>query len=284
MRRGFEARMVRRELDLIDQRLVPVGQRIFGEGRTLGIELLLRWRDDDGRLLPPASLLPRVRAAGLMHEVNEAMLTHAVRFAAACASATEQPFVSVNVSAAHLAAPGLASRLADQLAEHGVRPGQVMVEITESEYVALDAAWDQAVRELRSLGIKLAIDDFGSGYSSIERLQHVPVSHIKFDRLLVKSAAGPFGRIVEGVVRFGAAAGIEMIAEGIETIEDLESMQSIGVGAFQGYLFERPTSLGTILNDLHKDALVDTGQHPVIAPLPPQPFSAGPPSPATPIS
>ena len=266
VRRRVESHSTRRELTKIDERLIPVGQRIFGHGRTLGIELLLRWLNDEGDVLAPDVFLPHVRTAGLMHDVNEAMLSHAVRFAAACSTSADQPFVSVNLSAPHLATPGLTARLADQLGCYGVSPSQLMVEITESEYVPLDAAWYRAVHELRSLGIKLAIDDFGSGYSSIERLQHLPVSHIKFDRRFVQSAVGPFGRILEGVARFGAASGIEIIAEGIETIEDLESMQSIGLAAFQGYLFERPMQLGLILNELHlhtqRATEVEVDRHP----------------------
>ncbi len=236
---------------LIDQRLAPVGQRIFGHGCTLGIELLFRWRADNDELLLPSSFLPRVREAGLMHLVNEAMLTHAVRFAAASSSVAEPPFVSVNLSAEHLGAPGLTRRIGEQLASRNVSPDRLMIEITESEYVTLDAAWYRSARDLQSLGVKLAIDDFGSGYSSIERLRHLPVTHIKFDRLLVQSATGPFGSIVEGVARFATISGIDIIAEGIETIVDLEAMETMGVRAFQGFLLERPLQLGNILNELH---------------------------------
>ena len=242
---------LRRELALIDERLAPVGQRIFGHGCTLGIELLFRWRSDNGELVLPSSFLPRVREAGLMHLVNEAMLTHAVRFAAASASLAEPPFVSFNLSAEHLGAPGFARRVDKQLASLDVSPDRLMIEITESEYVTLDEAWYRSVRNVQSLGVKLAIDDFGSGYSSIERLRHMPATHIKFDRLLVHAATGPFGNIAEGVARFAAISGIDIIAEGIETIVDLEAMETIGVRAFQGFLLEQPLRLGNILNELH---------------------------------
>jgi len=134
-----------------------------------------------------------------------------------------------------------------------------MIEITESERLERFEQWESTAWKLRSMGVKLAIDDFGSGYSSIERLHHLPISHLKFDRSLIRSVSGPFGEIVEGVARFGEATNIGIVAEGIETLDELESMRALGVTAFQGFYFSRPAPLDrletAILSDLNGGGL-----------------------------
>lgn len=209
-------------------------------GHIVGCEALARWRRGDGTLVPPATFLPLLVENGQMPVLNRAMLGKGIAFAARFNDLDAPPFVSVNIASSSLGAAGLADLISSLLAEHHVAPERLMIEITETEGFGHGTSWEAAARELKTLGVKLAIDDFGSGYSNIERLGQLPISHLKFDRSLTTTVSGPVGGIVRGVVDFANDAGIGIIAEGIETPEELLAMRAIGFQTFQGYFFGRP--------------------------------------------
>lgn len=227
-------------------RFVPVAQAIVTDDKIAGCELLIRWQQPDGKLILPAHFLSLAADAGLMPIVNDLMLDNAVRFAARFNNRPNAPFVSVNISAPHLGAANFCARVEALLAEYRVRPERLMIEITESEQLGNYGTWESAATELRSLGVLLAVDDFGSGYSSIERLHQLPITHMKFDRSLVQVVSGPFGEIVRGVARFAKAVNISIIAEGIETLDELESMRAFNISAFQGFYFHKPEALDLV--------------------------------------
>ncbi len=222
---------------------VPVAQAILSDDRIVGCELLIRWARPDGTTLLPARFLPMAIEAGLTSTINDLMLDHAVRFAARFNNRPEAPFVSVNISAPHLSEAGFCARVEALLTEHRVPPARLMIEITETEQLGGYGGWESAAARSRSLGVQLAMDDFGTGYSSIERLQHLPISHLKFDRSLVQAVSGPFGQIVRGVTGFAKAVNIGIVAEGIETLDEYESMRAFDISLFQGFFFHRPEPL-----------------------------------------
>lgn len=231
--------------------LVPFGQAIYdSDGHVIGCELLVRWRRPGGTLMLPDQFLPMTIENGVMAAINDEMLTNAVAFAARFNNRRSAPFVAVNISASHLSAAGLCNHVEALLEQYRVPAERLMIEITESERLERFEQWESTAWKLRSMGVKLAIDDFGSGYSSIERLHHLPISHLKFDRSLIRTVSGPFGEIVEGVARFGEATNIGIIAEGIETLDELESMRALGVSTFQGFYFSRPIELDRLETDI----------------------------------
>lgn len=229
---------------------VAHGQPIHGATGAIGCELLVRWRTEEGQLLAPGDFLSMAAETGTLPLLHRVMLRAGVEFAARFNGLPDAPFVSVNVSASHLSADGLLSELRTWLTTFDVDPERMMIEITESERLADLDHGTIVMDQLRQLGVRLAIDDFGTGYSGIERLQTLPITHLKFDRSMLSKAAGPLGEILRGVARFGARAGIEIIAEGIETTDELASMRSLGVSAFQGFLFGRPMSLDALEREL----------------------------------
>ena len=229
---------------------VAHGQPIHGSNGAIGCELLVRWRTEEGELLAPGDFLSMAAETGTLPLLHRVMLRAGVEFAARFNGLQNAPFVSVNVSASHLAAEDLLSELRTWLATFDVDPTRMMIEITESERLADLDHGTMVMDQLRQLGVKLAIDDFGTGYSGIERLQSLPITHLKFDRSMLSKATGPLGEILRGVARFGVRAGIEIIAEGIETTDELAAMRSLGVGAFQGFLFGRPMSLDALEREL----------------------------------
>lgn len=224
----------------------PVGQIIMAEDQIVGCELLVRWKRPDGRILRPSEFLPMANETGLMATINNLMLDHAVSFAARFNNRPMGPFVSVNVSAPHLSEATFADRIEDLLQRHRVPAERLMIEITETDQLGDYDDWESTASRLRSLGVRLAMDDFGAGYSSLERLQHLPITHLKFDRSLVQAVSGPFGEIIGGVSRFAHALNVGIIAEGVETLDEYESMRAFDVKMFQGYHFHRPEPLDQV--------------------------------------
>lgn len=210
--------------------------------RIVGCEALSRWQRPDGSLVPPADFLPVLADNGQMPILNEVMLTQGIEFAARFNGHRRPPFVAVNIGSSSLTSTNLASLVSALLQRHKVAAHRLMIEITETEGLGHDATWEAAAADLRALGVQLAIDDFGSGYSNIERLNQLPISHLKFDRSLTAAVSGPLGQIARGVVDFAGHTGIGIIAEGIETEEELAAMRAIGVRFFQGYHFGRPAN------------------------------------------
>lgn len=235
----------------------PVGQLVVDNDRIVGCELLIRWLTTDGIVVMPGDFLSMASDAGLMVMINNTMLGHAVEFAARFNDMDDAPYVSVNISAPQLADLEFADRVEAMLDEHSVVPERLMVEITETHQLVQYSDWEITAHKLRTLGVQLAIDDFGRGYSSIERLHHLPISHIKFDRSLVVTLDTPFGLITEGVAQFAKSLDIGVIAEGIETDDEHEHMLSLGVSAFQGYFFHRPDDLESVA-ELVRERAADT--------------------------
>jgi len=225
---------------------MPVAQTIVDRDRIVGVELLIRWQRPNGELLEPDQFLPEAIDAGLMSIIDNMMLEHAVRFAARFNNRPDAPFVSVNISAPHLGEAGFCQRVEGLLTRHRVPANRLMIEITENEQLTGYSGWETAASRLRSLGVKLAIDDFGTGYSSIERLQHLPITHLKFDRSLVQAVSGPSAHILRGVAGFARAVNMGIIAEGVETLDELESVRAFDIAMFQGYLFHRPAALDAV--------------------------------------
>jgi len=215
---------------------------VDNDRRIVGCEALTRWRRSDGSMVPPSEFLPVLAENGKSPMLNQVMLTHGISFAARFNNHPAAPFVAVNIGSSSLASPDLVEMVSDLLQEHRVDPSRLMIEVTETEGLGHESTWVAAATELKALGVQLAVDDFGSGYSNLERLNILPISHLKFDRSLVKSVGGPLGSVVRGVVQFADRTGIGIIGEGIETGEELAAMRKVGVRYFQGYFFGRPTT------------------------------------------
>lgn len=209
---------------------------------VVGFEALIRWRRDDG-YLPPDNFIPLAEETGLIRDLGDWVLGEACRQAAAWrAAGWTGGHIAVNVSPRQLASGDFADRLAAQLKRTGASPADLQIEITES---ALLADPDGAARELsaaRRLGVVVAIDDFGVGYSSLRHLVSLPVDVIKIDKSFVIDIAVNPERfeVVKAVVALAGALGKAVVAEGVETEADLACLLRCGCRLAQGFLFARP--------------------------------------------
>ncbi|MGE0035624.1 MAG: putative bifunctional diguanylate cyclase/phosphodiesterase [Xanthobacteraceae bacterium] len=207
-------------------------------GAVVGVEALLRWNHPTRGMIAPSVFIPVAEEAGLMDQLGEFVLRRAL------ADAERWPglYVSVNLSPLQVRDPGFIDFVASVLAEREFARTRLVLEVTEG--VLIDDPDETRTRllALRALGVRLALDDFGSGYSNLSYLQQLPFDKLKIDRSFVtsldKSANG--GVIVQAVVALGRALGMDVVVEGVETEEQRVLLRLAGCNEMQGYLFARP--------------------------------------------
>jgi EAL domain-containing protein (putative c-di-GMP-specific phosphodiesterase class I) len=216
--------------------------------RVAGVEALVRWQHPERGLVPPDTFIRVAEDRGLIVAIGEWVLREACRQAASWASAghgAESQYISVNISARQLApGAGLVESVAEILAESRLDPSRLVLEITESALMGDAEAALRILTQLKALGVRLAIDDFGTGYSSLVYLKRFPVDLLKIDMAFIRGLGQDpeDSAIVACVIGLARAVGIDAVAEGVETAEQLVALQNLGCAFGQGYLWSRPVT------------------------------------------
>jgi diguanylate cyclase (GGDEF)-like protein len=213
-------------------------------GKVHGVEALVRWQHPVYGLMPPAEFVPPAEQTGLIALIGQRVLDEACRqvrlWQEECPS--DPPLtLSVNVSARQFRLPNLTEEIFGTLEKTGLDPRHLKLEITESVMVH-DALAIAALRKLKNSGIELAMDDFGTGYSNLSYVKRLPIDTLKIDRTYV-SGLGTHAEdtaIVHATVAFAEALGLKVVAEGIETTEQLALLRELGCELGQGYHFAEP--------------------------------------------
>ncbi len=235
-------RQLRRSLDGDGLSLDYQPQVDGATGRLLGAEALARWSPAELGPVSPARFIPIAEETGIIVDLGEWVLREACRQLAAWdGQGFRLPKLSVNVSVRQIERPDFVERLGAILEETGVAPDRLELEITESVLMAVDDTL--AVLEgLRRRGIRLAVDDFGTGFSSLSYLKMLPLGRLKIDRAFVAGIGRHPGdeAIIRTVATLARSLGLELIAEGVETPAQAEFLAGAGCAAFQGYLHGRP--------------------------------------------
>ena len=212
----------------------------LASGRVVGAEALARWAHPERGLLPPSAFIELAEETGLIVPLGLTILRQACNDAARWGDAFgTDPKLSVNLSAKQLQHDSIVDDVAHILAESGLAASRLTLEITESVLIADPDAAARVLAHLKELGITLALDDFGTGYSSLSYLGRFPVDVLKIDRSFV---AGPEGALLEAIVGLGRMLQLSVVAEGIESREQLDRLDALGCGLGQGYLFAEPMS------------------------------------------
>jgi diguanylate cyclase (GGDEF)-like protein len=218
-------------------------------GEIEAAEALIRWNHPIDGLRPPAVWLDIAERAGLMPELGAWALDRSVAQAREWIDLVGlelAPLVHVNVSARQLDQPGLASIVVETLARHDFPAGKLVLELTETFLARVRPELVAELETLDRIGVRIAADDFGTGFSPLTRVLELPISMIKIDRQFIASAAvdeRAYG-IVDTLVKLAAALRIDVVAEGVETPDQLDVLRRLGCHSAQGYLWSRPVPGG----------------------------------------
>ena len=223
-----------------------------GQGRPTGMEALARWRHPERGLLGPGEFMAACEDSGLVLPLGRWVLREAGRrWRMLDVEGWGALRVGVNISALQFQ-EGLVEDVAEMLAESGLPPGRLELELTESVLLASPADARRAMEALSALGASLAIDDFGTGYSSLAYLKHLPLQRLKVDQSFVRDLGhdADSEAICAAILRMAQGLGLKVIAEGVETPDQHRWLLEHGCGEFQGYLLARPASFDAVLERL----------------------------------
>jgi diguanylate cyclase (GGDEF)-like protein/PAS domain S-box-containing protein len=214
-------------------------------GRICAAEALLRWRHPSKGLIFPDQFIPLAEETGMITQIGEWVLR------TACTDAASWPVgvkVAVNLSARQFSSDNLADVAIYALAESGLSPEQLELEITESSLIESAAECLRTLRQLKNLGVTIALDDFGTGYSSFSQLTMFPFDKIKIDKYFTQNMTKrpDCAAIVQATLVLAQGLNMETTAEGVETSEQHQLLRLAGATSLQGYLFKRPCSLAQI--------------------------------------
>ena len=213
------------------------------EKRYTGVEALLRWRHPELGLVPPTEFIPLAEESGLIHELGHWVAQEACKTLAAWEAAGLTGLrMAVNVSSVQLLRDGFPGTVAACIAESGLQAGQLELEITESVLLDNPQLASARLRELESIGVHLAIDDFGTGYSSLAYLRGLPIDRLKIDRAFVADLAvrPRDAAIVVAIITMAHSMDMDVVAEGVETAEQLQMLAGQGCDEVQGFHVARP--------------------------------------------
>ncbi|NGX16270.1 EAL domain-containing protein [Wenzhouxiangella sp. XN24] len=224
-------------------RVQPVFQALVSasDGRVVGMEALARWRHPEMGMIPPSTFVTLAEDAGLIRALGLSM-NRAASLAAANDPDTAGLRLSLNVSALEIRADDFVSNLLQQLEEVGLPPAQVQLELTERLFLDPSQKLLAKLEELRGKGIKIAIDDFGIGATSLHLLHKLPIDVLKIDRVFIHGLEEDdrIGTLVRAIIEMGHSLGLEIVAEGVETATQAQRLRGYGCDYLQGYLFCKP--------------------------------------------
>jgi diguanylate cyclase (GGDEF)-like protein len=211
-------------------------------GLIAGVEGLVRWNHPERGRVPPGDFIPFAEQTGFMREITHWVVERGARFSRMLADAGLDLAVSVNVSAPDIQNAEFAHEVLEVLRHASVDPKRLCLEITESGVVSESEAAIRNLRAISRIGVKLSVDDFGTGYATLKQLQQLPVNELKIDRSFVSGLHRNRGNltIVRSTIELGKQLGLKVVAEGVETVEELRCLARLGCDEAQGYYLSKP--------------------------------------------
>ena len=240
MRRDVRLALERDEFLLHYQPIVQLDNESIS-----GVEALVRWQHPDRGLLTPQTFLPMLEETGLIVDLGRWVLVHALRQARSwqtTAAAFADLGIAINLSVVQLQRPTLVDDVATAIAETGIDPSTVTLEITESVFMEDSDQALQRLRALKQIGVRLAIDDFGTGYSSLSYLARFPIDTLKIARQFVAAShdGSRHAALVGATTGISRSLGLRTVAEGIEDRRQCDFVRDLGCELGQGFFFSQP--------------------------------------------
>ena len=220
------------------------------DNRVVGVEALVRWNHPERGLVPPVQFVPLAEHTGLIRPLTAWVIERALRDTRGWWERGHRISVAVNLSVANLVDPGLPGLVARLLAETRLPPSVLEFEITESVLMTEPERALRTLKLLRSMGAKLAVDDYGTGHSSLAYLHQLPLNTLKIDRSFVSTMASEGGVIVRSTVDLAHSLGLNVVAEGIEDLPTAMALRALGCDLGQGFHYARPVPVEEMLSRL----------------------------------
>lgn len=223
----------------------------LGHGTVVAVEALARWCDEDGEVRSPDRFIPFAEQTGLILPLGQMVLREAAHQVARWSKAFRAHLaVHVNVSPLQMVGHALVDDVSEVLRSSGLRPHELVLEVTESHRFEDSRHVSRIISQLRALGVRVALDDFGTGWSSLARLRELEVDMIKLDRSFVAVHEPRQRLLTEGIIELATTLGVVVVAEGVETPEQAEWLTSVGCQEAQGYHWAFPMDTATTLRHL----------------------------------
>jgi diguanylate cyclase (GGDEF)-like protein len=253
---GLRHALQARELSVVYQPIVAVSS-----GDVVGVEALVRWNHPVHGEIPPLEFIPLAEETGQVIAIGRFVLEEACRQVAAWNEQGHHVRMSVNLSARQLTRGDLVETVARCLATYRIEPSQLCLELTETALLQSTVEGAATLQTLYDRGVHVSLDDFGTGYSSLSYLQQLPVDAMKIDRSFVErlgrdSSASEF---VAAIMALARALSLDVVAEGVETIEQLAELRRHGCSLVQGYLFARPQPAAAVTAVLESSGRLGVG-------------------------
>jgi len=211
--------------------------------RIVAVEALARWSHPVYGPIPPSVFIPFAEQHNLINDIGGAMIAEGCRCAALWRERGFDVQVAVNVSAAQLATSVVVDQIEESLGKYSLPGDRLVIEITESLPVIAVPGVHTVLEQIRAAGVTISVDDFGAGHWSIDQLMELPASEVKIDKSRIH-AAGPADEFIRGVVTLAHTRALRVVAEGIESEEQLALVRELGVDRAQGFLLGRPRPEG----------------------------------------
>ena len=240
---------IRRALDK-EEFTIYYQPQVDKSGRLLGAEALLRWHHAERGMVPPGAFLPVAEETGIMTDIGQWVLRTVCGHIKKWSDAGQlggSLYISVNISGREFYTPDFVETVVRIIDETGADPKYLGIELTEGSLISPSVDIVEKIMTLRKLGITFSIDDFGTGYSSLSYLKSLPLNTLKIDRSFVNDIGDSIHGVVlvDTIIMMARNLGMEVIAEGVETEQELLYLSSKGCNVYQGYYFSRPVAIAT---------------------------------------
>ena len=220
-------------------------QYYAGNRRLRGVEALIRWKDDESGMISPSTFIPIAEKNGTIIPIGKWVVEESIKQYAAWRKQFGFPFImSINISALQNKKDDFVDSIVEVLNKYKVKPGEIELEITESVLIDDFQSVSEKLKMLRDYGIRISLDDFGTGFSSLSYLKKLPIDTLKIDKSFIDTVLTDSATriITESIINMVKALGLESIAEGVEEEQQYKYLHALGCDVIQGYLFSKPLS------------------------------------------